>query len=470
MSTAACSASQQTMDPVRRPVVNPIERPSGSMTVCHPSASQSGPKVSIQSSVGSSGSRGLPPSSISHSVSAADLHAEDVVHGQGGPMCPSHLQVSGAGCSQAVPLTATHAMGSSVQTHLAELQPPRAPVRLPTTIGAPSSADTSLPLHLEGCLGSRPDAGFLQLRPRDRAPLGYGDHISASSSTSSQQLQGPKVTLPYFSGKSEWRVFWLQFERMARRFQWNEEAALDHLVSSLRDDALDHFAEEAAQVRASLPSLVASLERRFGDRTLPETYRANLQTLRKQPRESLEEYATRVRKMVSRAYPGIATTRLLESMTIEHLVNGLTDHNLMYDVLTKKPQTVEAALDLIQWHESCKGVQRKRAGVRQLSPKHSSDNEGTNVRRVNGKAYVTEERLHQFGRELKDGIVQELRTELGRGHQAGGRRRSNQQWLETVECYRCHNLGHFARNCPNASVEASPKPMDSKDEDETPLN
>ena len=28
VSTAACSASQQTMDPVRRPVVNPIERPS----------------------------------------------------------------------------------------------------------------------------------------------------------------------------------------------------------------------------------------------------------------------------------------------------------------------------------------------------------------------------------------------------------------------------------------------------------
>ena len=57
--------------------------------------------------------------------------------------------------------------------------------------------------------------------------------------------------------------------------------------------------------------------------------------------------------------------------------------------------------------------------------------------------------------ELKDGIVQELRTELGRGHQAGGRRRSNQHWVETVECYRCHNLQHFARNCPNVPVEES---------------
>ena len=131
----------------------------------------------------------------------------------------------------------------------------------------PISADTGFPRHLEGCLGS------------------LLDHISASSSTSSQQLQGPKVTLPYVSGKSEWRVFWFQFERMARRFQWNEEATLYHLyhlVSSLWDNALDHFAEEAAEVQASLPSLAASLERRFGDRTLPGTYCTNLQTLRKQ--------------------------------------------------------------------------------------------------------------------------------------------------------------------------------------------
>ena len=41
------------------------------------------------------------------------------------------------------------------------------------------------------------------------------------------------------------------------------------------------------------------------------------------------------------------------------------------------------------------------------------------VCRVNGKAYITEECLHQFRRELKDGIVQELWTGLGLGNQAG---------------------------------------------------
>ena len=70
----------------------------------------------------------------------------------------------------------------------------------------------------------------------------------------------------------------------------------------------------------------------------------------------MTEFASRIQKNVNKAYTGIYGTRLLKQMTIEHL-NGLPDHSLVYDVKTTKPHTVEAALDLIQWHESCKGTQ-----------------------------------------------------------------------------------------------------------------
>ena len=227
-----------------------------------------------------------------------------------------------------------------------------------------------------------------------------------------------------------------------------------------QEDALDHYAEEATEVRANLVALVTSLRRRFGDRTLPETYRASLQTLKKQPRETLEEYAARVRKLANRAYPGISGTSLLEEMTIEYLVGGLTDQNLIYNVMTKKPRSVEAALVLIQWHESCRGVQRKGSGVRQLAITQGEDDTITAVRRTNSKAYVTEERLHQFGRELKDGIVQEIKKELGNQRWSGRRGQSNPRWKETMECFHCHNLGHFARECPSA---AEGEPTDGLD-------
>ena len=67
------------------------------------------------------------------------------------------------------------------------------------------------------------------------------------------------------------------------------DQTLDRMISCLRDDALEHYAQETVEVRGDLFMLVSSMERRFGDRTRPETYRANLLTLKKQNKETYVE-------------------------------------------------------------------------------------------------------------------------------------------------------------------------------------
>ena len=67
-----------------------------------------------------------------------------------------------------------------------------------------------------------------------------------------------------------------------------------------------------------------------------------------------------------------------------------------------------------------------------------------NVRRVDGKRFVTEEQLVQFGKDLKDDLVKEVKQEC----QGIRQPRRNQGPRANTECFYCHELGHFARDCP----------------------
>ena len=302
---------------------------------------------------------------------------------------------------------------------------------------------TSCPAMMEGQMNG---SGFpVSVPPPQLTYRGAGESWSNATQPGSTAFREPKMSFPTYSGKGDWQVFWVQFERLVARFAWTDDVALDRLVSCLRDEALEHYAEEAREVQSNFGLLRISLDRRFGDRTLPETYRASLQTLKRNTKESLEEYAARVRRVVNKAYPGITGRPLLEEITIEHLINGLTDQSLIYDVMTKKPRTVEMALDLIQWHESCRNLQRRKSGVRSLKAEpEAGQGPSASAYRVNGKNYVTEERLHQFGGELKNGIVKEIKDLVKKPHQ----NKRDSRWKESIECFACHGMGHFARECP----------------------
>ena len=141
--------------------------------------------------------------------------------------------------------------------------------------------------------------GTMEPRPPHQQLRGIGNGHSHDTARTTQSFscQEPKMSFPIYSGKGEWCVFWVQFKRLARRFQWYEEVALDRLVYCLRDDALEHYAVENMEVQSDYGLLVSSLKRCFGDCTPNETYRPSLQTLKKQQKETLEEYAARVRDL-----------------------------------------------------------------------------------------------------------------------------------------------------------------------------
>lgn len=70
------------------------------------------------------------------------------------------------------------------------------------------------------------------------------------------------------------------------------------------------------------------MNRRFGDHTLPETHRRELQQIRKAAGDSFQEYSTRIEAKMSKAYSGMQNTEIYKSLSIEHMLNGIYDQSL----------------------------------------------------------------------------------------------------------------------------------------------
>ena len=124
-------------------------------------------------------------------------------------------------------------------------------------------------------------------------------------SISRLQQNEPRPKLPSFDGRSEWQSFIVPFNLLAERFDWGRRRQCEEIMLCLTSEAQIFASKLPVQIRSNLDSLCAEMKKRFGDHTLPETYRRNLRSLRKASTESYQKYAARVAEAVRKGFPGI---------------------------------------------------------------------------------------------------------------------------------------------------------------------
>ena len=158
-------------------------------------------------------------------------------------------------------------------------------------------------------------------------------HTANSGQSNYSNSDEPKFRLPYYNGKTDFVSFWTIFKIGVKKFNWNEEKQIEQLLCSLKDDTLAFVTKLPATVQSNITAIYAALNQRYGDHLLPEQYRENLNQVRKSPRESYNEYASRVGDLVNKAFPDMAlkSPEFMTTMTIENLLKGVPDQTLSYE-------------------------------------------------------------------------------------------------------------------------------------------
>ncbi|MES9881534.1 MAG: hypothetical protein ABW185_11695, partial [Sedimenticola sp.] len=267
-----------------------------------------------------------------------------------------------------------------------------------------------------------------------------------------QHFRKYDVPLPrqsLYDGKGSYETFIRPFMNMSKVCKWSSEEKVFRLTNSLRGEAADFvFNQLDANTRSSYYGLERALASRFQERRSTASFLAELENRKLGQKERLIEYVSDIKCLVRNSYP-TADAVTLDTISLRHFLKGIGDQQMVLAVGMKNPQSIEEACEILEMYKSLREEPFGKSGSGTVRMKA--------VKSARGEVkFVTEERFDELKSEIKSTMekkMDEMSSILRKGlsenrRHEGGNRTFKRRNMATVECYRCHEIGHYATDCP----------------------
>lgn len=311
----------------------------------------------------------------------------------------------------------------------------------------------------------------------------------------------PLPKLEKFSGKESWKDFGGQFCRYKSLSGWSIDEATAYLGLYLTGDALRYFNQLSIATQNNLGEAMAALDRRFGRLGTTEAQKAAFHNLHQKEKESINDFADRVRGVALEAFPSLPSD-YVEEETIRKFLEGVVEKEAGLHCLNNKYSCLERAVGAVQIfveNQRCIfGPRRVRrtgspemveegdrvARVRFKGEEKSDSEERKEIEKVGTEKekmgtesnkeikdmllklqntferYVKTDKILEKGREQAlEEKIKEMEAQLnmlrnGRRDSSPGRSTNRMGGKERsrspIECFRCREKGHMARECTQA--------------------
>ncbi|MES9879370.1 MAG: hypothetical protein ABW185_00620 [Sedimenticola sp.] len=165
--------------------------------------------------------------------------------------------------------------------------------------------------------------------------------------------------LPKFTGegRSSWKVWYTRFTTVAEIHHWDENRCLSELVQHLDGSAADFvFDQISDDCRFNYMRLVREINSRFLTEETRKTYRIQFGKRIQRYRESVEDFASELKRLYDRAYER-KDPEIRQQALVDRFLAGLRDQELQFAVeWSKEPSTIEEAVrHVIHYMEARQG-------------------------------------------------------------------------------------------------------------------